>query len=57
MINVVYMIKILDKKTNEVKRDNKQIKLLNKLKSYENFIIEIAKAFDIKDKNKICLSF
>ena len=55
MINVVYMIKILDKKTNEVKRDNKQIKLLNKLKSYENFIIEIAKAFDIKDKNKICL--
>ena len=48
MINVVYMIKILDKKTNEVKRDNKQVKLLNKSKWYENFISEIARAFDIK---------
>lgn len=49
------MIKIQDKKTNEFKRDNKQTKVLNKLKSYTDFIIEIAKAFDIKDKNKICL--
>ena len=49
------MIKILDKKTNEFKRDNKQTKVLNKLKSYENFITEIAKAFEIKNKNKICL--
>ena len=49
------MIKIQNKKTNEFKRDNKQTKVLNKLKSYTDFIIEIAKAFDIKDKNKICL--
>ena len=49
------MIKILDKKTNEFKRDNIQTKILNKLKSYENFIIEISKAFEIKNKNKICL--
>jgi hypothetical protein len=55
MINVVYMVKILDKKKNEFKRDNKQTKKLNKIKSYEDFIIEITKAFDIKDKNKICL--
>lgn len=49
------MIKILDKKTNEVKRDHKQTKLLKKSKSFENFISEITRAFNIKDKNKICL--
>jgi len=49
------MVKIFDRKTNELKRNNKQTKILNKLKSYEDFVIEIAKAFNIKDKNKICL--
>ena len=55
MINVAYMVKILDNKKNKYKRENKQTKLLNKLKFYSDFIIEISKAFDIKDKNKICL--
>ena len=49
------MIKILDNKKNKYKREYKQTKLLNKLKFYADFIIEISKAFDIKEKNKICL--
>ena len=49
------MIKIQDKKTNEFKRDNKQTKMLNKLKSYEDFLNEIAKTFNVKNKNEISL--